>query len=129
MPRWNLDLGKSPTGARIHTNRKKMKRDRGYDFIETTIGAPRIQSRQQRGGHIRTVLMSTEQAMVADPKTGKSKMTKILTVVQNPANANYARRNVITKQASIKTEAGLARVTNSPAKDGHVNAVLVDEKK
>ena len=113
----------------MHTNRKKMKRDRGYEFLETAIGPQRTQERQQRGGHIRTVLMSTETAMVADPKTGKSKVTKILTVVQNPANANYARRNVITKQALIKTEAGLARVTNSPAKDGHINAVLVEEKK
>ena len=48
-------------------------------------------------------------------------------VVENPANPNYARRNIITKGAVIETSAGEARVTSRPGQSGQVNAVLLDE--
>ena len=48
-------------------------------------------------------------------------------MVDNPANVNYVRRNIVTKGAVIETSAGRARVTSRPGQDGQINAVLVDE--
>lgn len=110
------------------TNRKKKKRDRGHEFLETVLGERRAYSRDKRGVGSRHILLAAPTAVVADPKTGKTVMSKILNVEENPSNPNYARRNVITKQTIIKTEAGLARVTNSPARDAVINAVLIEKK-
>jgi small subunit ribosomal protein S8e len=59
---------------------------------------------------------------------GAVKKTRILNVVETPANRHYARENVIVRGAFIETEAGRARVTSRPGQCGVVNAVLVSEK-
>lgn len=61
---------------------------------------------------------------VAD-KQGKSQKTEIVNVVENPANANLVRRNVITKGCVVETKLGRARVTSRPGQEGVVNGVLV----
>ena len=43
---------------------------------------------------------------------GKTKKVRILDVVENSANTQYSRQNVITKGAIIKTELGNAVVVN-----------------
>jgi small subunit ribosomal protein S8e len=53
--------------------------------------------------------------------------TEITNVVENPADPNYARRNIITRGALIETSEGTAKVTSRPGQDGQVNAVLVEE--
>jgi len=62
---------------------------------------------------------------------GKSVKAEIKTVKANPANREYARRNVITKGAlitvDIKGESKFARVTSRPGQFGIINCVLVDE--
>lgn len=74
------------------------------------------------------MLLSEEQASLADPNTKKVFPSKILSVKENPANPHYVRRNIITKGAIIETEAGLARVTSRPGQDGIIQAVLLKEK-
>ena len=70
--------------------------------------------------------MMAKNVNVFDPKAGKVKQTKILTVKSNAANPTYIQRNIITKGAMIQTELGLAQVTSRPGQDGVVNAVLVE---
>jgi len=61
----------------------------------------------------------------------KSVKAEIKTVKANPANREYARRNVITKGAlitvDIKGQTHLAKVTSRPGQYGVVNAILVSE--
>lgn len=74
-------------------------------------------------------LLSTDSANVVDPKTGHAKKVKILTVIENPADPHFVRRNVLTRGAVIDTELGKARVTSRPGQSGTVDAVLVEPKK
>ena len=64
---------------------------------------------------------------MTDPKSGKSFNSKILDVVENTANPNYVRQNIITKGSVIETEKGRAMVTSRPGQHGVVNAVLVSK--
>ncbi len=63
----------------------------------------------------------------------KSIKAEIKTVKANPANREFARRNVITKGAlitvDIKGQTYLATVTSRPGQSGIINAVLANETK
>jgi small subunit ribosomal protein S8e len=65
-------------------------------------------------------------ASVSNPKTGETKKARIDTVVENKADPNYMRRNILTKGAIIKTELGNARIVNRPGQSGTINAILID---
>jgi small subunit ribosomal protein S8e len=68
--------------------------------------------------------LATNVAHVADG--GETIEAEIENVVENPANTNYARRNIVTKGAIVETSEGRARVTSRPGQSGQVNAVLLD---
>ena len=74
---------------------------------------------------------NTQLAFVAnkinltDVKTGKTQVTDILGVVENNANPNYVRRNIITKGAVVETPEGNAKVTSRPGQDGVVIGILI----
>jgi len=63
---------------------------------------------------------------VTDLKNGESKKVRIASVIENGANPNYVRRNLLTKGAIIKTEIGNARIMSRPGQDGVINAVLLE---
>jgi small subunit ribosomal protein S8e len=69
--------------------------------------------------------MTTDFAYIIDPKTGKTTKTEILSVIENPANPHYVRRNIMTKGAIIDTKLGKARITSRPGQSGILNAVLI----
>jgi len=129
MVMWHLRSKRKPTSGRLGRLRKKRKMDRGSEFLEIKISKANKKKQKVLGGAIKTRLMSSEKANVANQKTGKIQTSKILSVEENPANPHYVRRNVITKGAVIKTELGIARVTSSPGQSGAINAVLIEEKK
>jgi len=79
---------------------------------------------EARGGTEKVRAMQTDTATVATDD-GTVAAT-IESVAENPANPNYARRNILTRGAVIETDAGRARVTSRPGQDGQVNAVLVE---
>ncbi len=124
MVKWRLRSGRKPTGALMHKTGKKTRMQRGREFAETRVGEIRAKPARRRGNLGCHILLSTDKANVLDPKTGKIKAAKIMLVSDNPANPHYTRRNILTKGAIIKTELGQARVTNRPAREGIVNAVL-----
>lgn len=80
------------------------------------------------GGGSKPRLMAGNTANVTDPRSGKTRKTEITRVLSNPANADYNRRGVITRGATILTPIGEARVTSRPGQDGVVNAVLLKKK-
>ena len=122
MTIWKGKSGKKPTGGRFHALRKKRKHELGPDSKPTVASKSDVKKTvRQRGGTTRTKLVKALFANV-----GKKKV-KILNVVENQANRHFARRNIITKGAKIKTEAGEAIVTSRPTQDGVVNAKLVSK--
>ena len=64
-------------------------------------------------------------ANLYDPKSKTYKKAKIINEIENPANRNFIRRNILTRGAVVETDAGKARITSRPGQDGVVNAVLV----
>jgi small subunit ribosomal protein S8e len=121
------DQGPSPrkrTGGRRVRSRKKKRHQLGRDPTETTVGETRLRTVDSRGGTAKTRALSTDVASVADG--AETVDATIENVVENPANPNYVRRNIVTKGAVIETSAGRARVTSRPGQTGQVNAVLVE---
>lgn len=123
------DQGRSTrkrTGGRLKPFRNKKRHQLGREPAETTVGEPRFRTIDSRGNQKKTRALATDVAQVA---TGEETVeAEITNVVDNPANINYIRRNIITKGALIETSEGRARVTSRPGQTGQVNAVLVDDE-
>jgi small subunit ribosomal protein S8e len=117
---------RSKTGARLRPRSKKKKKELGREPTETTVGDQRFRTVDARGNVQKVRALSTNVANVATDD-GTERAT-IEDVVENDANPNYARRNIITKGAVIETSAGEARVTSRPGQTGQVNAVLVADE-
>jgi small subunit ribosomal protein S8e len=121
------DQGRSTrkrTGGRLRPSRNKKRSELGREPTETTVGEPRFQTVDARGNGTKTRVLATNVAHVADG--GETVEAEIENVVENPANTNYARRNIITKGSIIETSRGRARVTSRPGQSSQVNAVLLD---
>jgi len=123
------DQGRSKrkrTGGRRRRSHKKTRHQLGRQPAETTVGEQRFQVIDARGKNKKVRALSTDVAQVAID--GEVEEATIENVIENPANVNYVRRNIITKGAIIETSEGTARVTSRPGQTGQVNAVLVDEE-
>jgi len=121
------DQGRSPrkrTGGRRRPNRDKRKHELGDEPTETQLGEPKLKMVDARGTQVKTRAIRTDTATVATE--GGTVAAEIEDVVENPADPNYARRNIITRGAIIQTSEGRARVTSRPGQDGQINAVLVE---
>ncbi len=127
MSKWSLRSKRKPTGGILKKNRKKKKIERGSIFLETKIDKRKSKKKRVRGGSYKTKLLSVQNINVADDK-GKVRTVKILSVEENTANPHYVRRNIITKGAVVKTEAGLAKVLSRPGQDGIINGRIINEK-
>ena len=123
------DQGRSKrkrTGGRRRRSHKKTRHQLGREPAETTVGEPRFQVVDSRGTGKKTRALSANTVQVAD---GSEVATATIEdVVENPANVNYARRNIITKGAVIETSDGRARVTSRPGQTGQVSAVAIDDE-
>lgn len=113
------------TGARYKAFRKGRLSDLGSLPALTKLGDRRALVKRGRGANRKISLLSENTANVLDPKTKKYSKAKIKTIVENPANRHFIRRNIMTKGCVIDTEKGKARVTSRPGQDGTVNAVLI----
>jgi small subunit ribosomal protein S8e len=122
------DQGRSTrkrTGGRLRPSHKKKKHELGRQPTETTVGEAQLRTINARGNTQKVRALSTDVATVATG--GETVKAEIQDVVENDANPNYVRRNIVTKGALIETSEGRARVTSRPGQSGNVNAVLVDE--
>jgi small subunit ribosomal protein S8e len=113
------------TGGRRVPSSDKKRNQLGGEPAETTVGEERLKTVDIRGGGEKVRALSTDTAQVN--VDGDTETAEIENVEENPANVNYARRNIITKGAIIETSEGTARVTSRPGQSGQVNAVLLDE--
>ena len=121
------DQGRSArkrTGGRLKHASKKKRHQLGREPAETTVEDTRLQVIDARGNDDKLRALSTNVAQLSDD--GETTEVEIEDVAENPANVNYARRNIITKGAIIETSEGQARVTSRPGQTGHVHAVALD---
>jgi small subunit ribosomal protein S8e len=126
MSQWNIHKGRKASGSLLHKISKKKKFQRSRDFLPTHIAESRVSGIRTRAGGEKLLVLSENIANVISG--GKAKKAKIMTVTENKSNAQFARRNIITKGAIIQTELGKARVTSRPGRDGVINAVLIEKK-
>jgi small subunit ribosomal protein S8e len=108
----------------LRKHRKKRKRELGREFSEPKIGPEKRKITRTHGGNRKIKVQRTEFANIVT-KEG-TKRSKIISVMDNPANRHFVRRNIITKGALLETEIGKARVTSRPGQHGVINAVLVE---
>ncbi|KYH26097.1 30S ribosomal protein S8e [Halalkalicoccus paucihalophilus] len=110
------------TGGRLRPMSKRKKHQLGRGPTETQVGEKKFKTVDARGNSRKVRAIATDLASVS--VGGEVTSATIEDVVENPANPNYVRRNIITKGALIETSEGKARVTSRPGQDGQVNAVL-----
>jgi small subunit ribosomal protein S8e len=113
------------TGGRRRRTEKKRKHQMGTSPTETRVGEPNLKAVDARGGTTKVRAITTNRATVATDDGTVS--AEVEDVVENDANPNYIRRNIVTKGAIVETTEGRARVTSRPGQDGQINAVLVEE--
>jgi len=125
MAIWQGKSLRKPTGARAKTNRNKRKIEFGRDPAETKIGERKIKKIRTKGGNEKIRLTYDKQINVLDPKNQKVQVAEIMGVVENTANIQFVRRNIINKGAVVETSLGKVKVTSRPGQHGMVNGVLV----
>ncbi len=105
------------TTSKYTAGRKKRLCDLGGIPTMTSIGKTRLKVKRVMGGNLKKSLLSNDVVYVADAKN-KTTAHKILSVINNPANVNFTRRNIITKGCIVKTEKGNVTITSRPGQDG-----------
>jgi len=114
------------SGGRYIKYRKKRLHELGNLPRLTKLGAKKVRSIKGKFNSYKKVLLSTDEINVYNPKNKKYSKVKIITIVENPANRNFVRRNIMNKGAIVKTELGNAIITSRPGQEGIVNGTLID---
>ncbi|RLE57439.1 MAG: 30S ribosomal protein S8e [Thermoprotei archaeon] len=121
------DLRKPSGGIKGKHKKIKPKCLCGGPPTETKVGSEnRLKIERTFGGNNKLKLKTVAYANVYIPSQKKCVKARIIRVLENPANREYARRGIVTKGSVIETEVGKARVTSRPGQDGVVNAVLIE---
>ncbi len=122
---------KSRSNRKVTTGKYKDYRKRKlYEFVRdptlTKLGDKKIKKLRTRGNNEKLILLSNNFMNLYIPKEKKYKKVKIISVIENPANRHYVRRNIITKSSIVKTELGNAKITSRPGQHGILNGVLIE---
>ena len=129
MTQWHGDKKKRKmSGGRKRLSRGKRSFEMGKEAIETELGGRAQKVVRSRGGNTKIKLVREEYANVTSPSSKRTERAKIIRVLKNPVNADYDRRNIITKSTIIETSIGEAIVTSRTGQDGLINAVLTGKK-
>ncbi|MDR0911892.1 MAG: 30S ribosomal protein S8e [Methanobrevibacter sp.] len=118
---------RSPSGARNRSYRGKKKFELGRDPADTRLGEKKLRKIRTRGGNEKLRLATGNKINVTNPETKKAELADVLNVIENNANPNFVRRNIITKGAVVETPLGNAKVTSRPGQHGVINGVLILE--
>lgn len=115
------------SGGRYQDGRKKKLYEKASNPALTKVDE-KVKARvvKTRGGNFKVKALTVAFANVTGTDNKVSKV-KVKAVVENNANRNYVRRNILNKGAIIETEKGNAKVTSRPAQDGIVNAILLEK--
>ena len=132
MVEWHMKSERKESGGRRRTGRRCTKKLswRGGTFSETKLSEKEQRViLTKRGNTLKNQLRYAIYANVFDSATKKTSKAKILTIIENDANRQFARRNIITKGAIIEIDLNgkkHAKVTSRPGQDGIISAVIVE---
>lgn len=115
------------TGSRYKTFRKKKQFELGRDPTLTKIGEKSKKLIRIMSGKHKEITLVADVINVIDPKSKKSMQAKIKTVVENPANRHFVRRNILTKGTIVETDKGKVKITSRPGQEGTLNGILVSQ--
>jgi small subunit ribosomal protein S8e len=122
---WQGRSRRKRTGGRLRAVRKKRRFEIAPELQVATVGAGTVKTYRVRGGNVKLRVLTATTVNVYDPASRKMQPARIVTVRENPANANYVQRNIITRGAILETDVGLVRVRSRPGQDGVLNGVRV----
>ena len=123
-----ISQGKSirkSSGGKCRANRGKKKSELGREPANTRLDEKKLRKIRTRGGNEKLRLASENRINIIHPGSNKAETLEIITVLENSADLNYVRRNIITKGAIVETSAGKAKITSRPGQDGIINGVLI----
>ncbi|MBD3259612.1 30S ribosomal protein S8e [Candidatus Woesearchaeota archaeon] len=113
------------SGGRYHGARKKRVFELGGAPAMTVVEKTRKRTVRGKFKTMKQKLLSADTVNLIDKKTGKCTKAKIKTVIDNPANKNFVRRNILTMGTVIDTDKGKARITSRPGQQSTLNAILI----
>jgi len=125
MAQWHGISRRKPTGGRRVQARSKRSTEISSEKQFALIGEVKRKIYRKTGGNNLVRVLSADKVSVNDPKTGKTKVATMKTVVESPADPNYVRRNILTKSAVVDTDMGQVRITSRPGQDGVINGVIL----
>jgi small subunit ribosomal protein S8e len=125
MAQWHGISRRKPTGGRRVQARSKRSTEISSEKQFALIGEVKRKIYRKTGGNNLVRVLSADKVSVNDPKTGKTKVATMKTVVESPADPNHVRRNILTKSAVVDTDMGQVRITSRPGQDGVINGVIL----
>ena len=125
MVRSQARAKRKETGKKYIAYRKEKKFELAGIPTYTKIGKRVVRRRRGLGGNYWDNILSDNEVNLLNPKTKKCEKATIRTVLENPANRHFVRRNIITKGTVVDTDKGKARITSRPGQVGTLNAVLI----
>ncbi|MEM4396542.1 MAG: 30S ribosomal protein S8e [Candidatus Woesearchaeota archaeon] len=114
------------TGKKYLKYKKKKLYEKGSNPTHTKLGPTKRKVERVKFGNYKVRLLNDEFVNVA--VDGTVKKVKILNVIENQADKQLVRQNVITKGAIVKTELGLVKITSRPGQVGVINGVLIKKE-
>ena len=120
-----MNKGRKITGGKYHANRKKKFLEKQGQERIVTLGEVKRKDIRLRSGAKRRILLKSNVANIIT-KEGIKK-TEIKNVVETPQNRFLARQNRLMKGVLIETSLGKAKITNRPAREGSINAILITD--
>ena len=130
MAQWHGISRRKPSGARLkRPNRYRGKRrteissEKQFAFIDADR---QTKVYRKRSGNT-TVRVLKENMINVSDGSGKTQRVEMTNVVENGADPNYVRRNILTKGAIVETTLGRVRITSRPGMDGVICGVVINE--
>jgi|TARA_B110000914_G_C15457874_1_gene444321 small subunit ribosomal protein S8e len=130
MAKWHGISRRKATGGRL----KRPNRYRGKRRTEISsetqyafVGSEDTSKKYRKNAGSQTVRVTSAYTVNVHSKDGKTTRSTISNVIENEANLNFVRRNIVTKGAILQTELGKVKVTSRPGMDGVVSGILIEE--
>ena len=128
MAKWHGISRRKSTGGRLKHARGKRRTEISSENQFAYLGEEDQRKNYRKTAGSQTVrLLAVHEINVNDPKEGKTVRSTINTVLENDADPNYVRRNIVTKGAIVDTDIGRVRVTSRPGMHGVVSGVLLED--
>ena len=133
MTQWHMKSGKKPSGGILKTgdrSDKKLAWRGGMPALTTLASKPLLEKGKALGGNYKFRLKKAKEVNLALPKEGKAVKAELVSILDNEADRQFARRNIITKGAVISVKADgkefTARVSSRPGQNGVVDAIQLE---